>query len=110
MSKDHAGARGRSYRLIEYWSTELSPVLKSNPESLITHTQHSGVDLRLQDRYTLHPVMGDGNLLISLPPQQCSNPCKILTCTQQNFFGFKQSNAHGAKMLLQVRLLRPCEG
>jgi hypothetical protein len=26
-SKDHAGARGRSYKLNKYWSTELSPVL-----------------------------------------------------------------------------------
>jgi hypothetical protein len=81
MSKDHAGARGRSYRLIKYWSTELSPVLKSNPEYFITHTPSPSVNLRPQDRYTLHPVMGDGNLLIGLPPQQCSNPCKILTCT-----------------------------
>jgi hypothetical protein len=56
-------------------------VLKSNPEYFITHTPSPSVNLRPQDRYTLHPVMGDGNLLIGLPPQQCSNPCKILTCT-----------------------------
>jgi len=32
MSKDHAGARGRSYKLNKYmyWSTELSPVSRSD--------------------------------------------------------------------------------
>ena len=34
-SKDHAGARGRSYRLDKYWSTELSPVSRSESPSKV---------------------------------------------------------------------------
>jgi len=46
-SKDHAGARGRSYRLNKYWSTELSPVSRSEPSSLVRRRGEENRDLTI---------------------------------------------------------------